>query len=104
MTEIRARLAPGRAIQPDTFADLTDHPAAATWDDDGRIVVTFAADLTPDAESAIRHRIVSMTAREELLRGEAETYLEQPEPSLTEIRAQVARLTEIVLGTEESDQ
>jgi hypothetical protein len=99
MREVRARLAPGREIAADDFADLTAVPVESVeWGDDGRLVVTFAADLTPAEVAAVRRRMMSTTSQEEGLRGDAETYLDTTEPDLAEIRAQVERLTCIVLG------
>ena len=99
MTEIRARLAPGREVDDTTFADITTTRVTGRGrDDDGSLVVTFADPLTDDQAAAVRRRIMSTTPTEEQLRADAEKWLDALPPRLSSDQQQLRRLTEIILG------
>lgn len=99
MTEIRARLAKGRAVDVDDFADLTTVPVEAVeWAEDGSLAVRFAAEVPASVAEAVERRIVSRDATEETLRAEAAAYLLIASPTEAERNAQMDRLTRITLA------
>lgn len=69
-TVIRARLPEGHSIDVDSFADITTSAATVAWDDEGRLEVTFADDLTGEERHAVRIRILADTPAEEALMAE----------------------------------
>jgi hypothetical protein len=62
---------PVRAVDLDTFTDLTPVPVVAVRWGDGDLEVEFESDLTPAVVSAVQQRMESRNANEETLRNQA---------------------------------
>jgi hypothetical protein len=70
---------PNRAVDFDTFADLTPTAVVADgiqWVADGMLAVEFASNLTPTEVLAVKARMESRNANEEILRLQAYTALQ----------------------------
>lgn len=64
-TVIRARPAPGRSIDTDTFTDITPANVAVNWGGDGILVIEFDLDLDDATRRAVRCRIIADNPVEE---------------------------------------
>lgn len=98
-SEVAAK--PARDVGRDDFTDLTPVPVKKVeWAEGGHLRVVFERPLSEEEDAAVRRRIVSATAEEEQLRAEAEAFLATPatDTTLEEIRAQLDKLTRLVLG------
>ena len=70
MTDVYARVAPGREIDTGEFESLTDKPVTAvTWVDGGFLKVTFDGYLGENTKRAVRRRMGSINRHEEILRN-----------------------------------
>ncbi len=92
---------PRRYVDAGSFADITGKECLGTgWDDDGRMTVQFAVNLTADEATRVRLRCVTADNGTETLLGQAWAayqsnagYLSTPAPTQAQAAAQVAALT-----------
>ena len=103
--EIRARLAVGRSLAPEDFADLTATAVeSVTFGEDGRLVVTFAADLTADEQTKVTDRIKARNAIEESLRAQARTALDKDRTFATTTAPQLLSGADSIITNTTSSQ
>lgn len=94
-TLVRARMAPGRSLNADAFADLTPSAFVTRWTSDGLLEVEFADDLPPATTKAVRLRLwADNPGQETLMRNLAAVLAETPTTSADRL----ARLERGVLG------
>ncbi len=92
---------PRRYVDAGSFADITTKECLGTgWDDDGRMTVQFAVNLTADETTRVRLRCVTADPTTETLLVQAWTayqanagYLALPAPTQAQAATQVAALT-----------
>ncbi len=92
---------PRRWVGVASFADITTKECLGTgWDDDGRMTVQFAVNLTVDEARLVRVRCLTFdAAAETLLRGAVTAYttnadyLALPAPTTAQALQQVSTLT-----------
>jgi hypothetical protein len=99
VSEVRARLARGRSIDVNDFADLTDVPVEEVdFDNEGALVVTFTGPVPEDIAAAVERRIVSRDATEETMRARIAEILAKTDPTADEIRERDEMVARIVLS------
>lgn len=100
-TDVFGRPAPGASISAESFAGVTTAGVAwAAWDAFGWLQIRFDRVLTEVERAAVRRRLISADAAEESLRAALEADLEADpaEVSMEDVRAQVQRMTRLLLS------
>lgn len=93
---------PAQGVGPGDFADITTVPVSSIdWADDGRLRITFAADLSPTEQQRVRLRVTSTTSAQEQLRGALAAYMTTSGPTQTQTENALKRAIRLLLSLDD---